>query len=416
MWFIARLLLIAQPYSYRIAAYLKAALTLGLEVVIASRGQYSLVSEVNQGLHINLDDIDISVKTILDYAQQHVLVGVLGCDDSTVELAAKVAEQLHLPHNPSAAARLSSRKDLARQCLADADCTVPKFSLLNLADSCLKQVSGINFPVVIKPLNLSASRGVIRANNSAELRLACTRIKNIIKTNDAPFLNTHLLLEEYIAGVEVAYEGFLLAGVLTTLALFDKPDPLHGPYFEETIYVTPSNLDKATQQTIKASVAGACRAYGLVTGPIHAELRVNNQGAWILEVASRTIGGQCARVLDSGLGYNLEFLTLALAIGQSVNFQVPDSARGVMMIPIKKLGILRRVVGLAKARAITHIDRVDIVIRAGNQLIPLPEGSQYLGYIFASAEQPEAVILALRRAHAALEIIVAPVFKLTTET
>lgn len=413
MWFIANtLLLIAQPFSYRIAPYLTAAKSLSLDVVIASRGEFSLVSEVHQGIHIDFDDLDHALKQILDYAEQQLFVGVLGCDDSTVELAAIVAGQLNLPHNPPLAARLSSRKDLARAHLSKTGCKVPQHSLIDLAEPLVNQLSGIHWPVVIKPLNFSASRGVIRADDIDQFTNACVRIKKIINNNQDDFLSSHLLVEEYIEGVEVAYEGYLSAGKLTTLAIFDKPDPLQGPYFEETIYVTPSRLDDVTQQRIKHSVKDACNAYGLVTGPIHAELRINNQGAWILEVATRTIGGECARVLDNESGYSLELLTIALAIGQSVDFQTPDSARGVMMIPIKKQGMLRRVEGITKAQEVTNIDKVDIVIRPGNELIPLPEGNQYPGYIFASAETVEEVTIALRISHQYLDFVLAPVFKL----
>ena len=176
--------------------------------------------------------------------------------------------------------------------------------------------------------------------------------------------------------------------------------------------MTPSRLSQTIQEQIKQSVNDACKAYGLVTGPIHAELRVNDQGAWILEVASRTIGGECARVLDNDAGYSLEMLTIALAIGQPADYQPPKSARGVMMIPVPGSGILRRVEGIAKARAEAHIDKIDIVIREGNKLIPLPEGNQYPGYIFASGETQSEVIKALKAAHQCLKFVLAPVFKL----
>jgi biotin carboxylase len=236
VWFIVNsLLLIAQPFSYRIAPYLTAARSLSLDVVIASRGEFSLISEVHQGIHIDFDDLDHALEQILDYAEQRPFVGVLGCDDSTVELAAMVAAQLNLPHNPPLAARLSSRKDLARAHLSKVGCKVPQHSLVDLAEPLADQLSGIQWPVVIKPLNFSASRGVIRADDIDQFTQACARIKTIISDKQESFLSSHLLVEEYIEGIEVAYEGYLSAGKLTTLALFDKPDPLQGPYFEETI-------------------------------------------------------------------------------------------------------------------------------------------------------------------------------------
>jgi len=371
-----------------------------------------LISELHDGLHIDLDDFDSALANILDEARKAPFAGILGSDDSTVVLAASAAERLGLPHNPPEAARLSRRKDLARAQLALAGCPVPVHYLIDLNRSLQKQVAELPWPCVIKPLHLSASRGVIRADKPAEFFTACERIKNIISDSSDEFERTHLLVENYIDGVEVAYEGYLHNGVLTTLALFDKPDPLQGPYFEETIYVTPSQLDKATQAGIKRRVAQACAAYELSTGPVHAELRINAQDAWLLEVASRTIGGDCARTLDQGTDFKLEELTISLATGKPVNTQPPEEARGVMMIPIKKAGILRRVEGISAARKVTNIEKVDIIIRDGNELIPLPEGNQYPGYIFARGNTSSDVIRALRDAHAHLNFVVAPVFRI----
>jgi len=224
-----------------------------------------------------------------------------------------------------------------------------------------------------------------------------------------------VLVEDYIDGIEVAWEGYLHNGELTTLALFDKPDPLQGPYFEETIYVTPSQLDDTTQAMIKQRVAEACAAYGLSTGPVHAELRIDDREAWILEVAARTIGGDCARTLDSGNDFNLEELVISLAIGKPVHSKPPEEARGVMMIPVGEGGILRRVEGITAARKVACVEKVDIIIREGNELIPLPEGNQYPGYIFARGGSTDEVIHTLREACSRLDFVVAPVFKITPQ-
>ena len=383
--------------------------------MIASRGEFSLISEVHAGLNVDLDDTETSLDSILEQAGQVPFAGILGSDDSTVELAARAAQSLGLPHNPPHAARLSRRKDLARAHLALAGCPVPIHCLIDLGKALQPQMAGLPWPCVIKPLNMSASRGVIRADNEAEFITACQRIKTIIADAKDDFEATHVLVEDYIDGIEAAYEGYLHNGELTTLALFDKPDPLQGPYFEETIYVTPSQLDNTTQARIKLRVAQACQAYGLSTGPIHAELRVDARDAWILEVAARTIGGDCARTLDSGDDFNLEELVISLAIGKPVHSKPPEEARGVMMIPIREGGILRRVEGIAAARKVAGIETVDIIIREGNELVPLPEGNQYPGYIFARGDSTGEVVSALREACSRLNFVVAPVFKMTPQ-
>lgn len=409
------LLLISQPNSYRIAPYINAARRLDLNVIVASKGEYSLISEVYQGIHIDLDSHDSALKTIINESESLNIVGILGSDDSTVELAAKVAKVLKLPHNPPAAARLTMRKDLARAHLSLDNCSVPIHCLISLNDALERQIAGLPWPCVIKPLSLSASRGVIRVNNKEEFISACQRVKKIIADTGDDFERSHVLIEEYIDGVEVAFEGYLHNGHLRTLVIFDKPDPLTGPFFEETIYVTPSSLDENTQKKIKKRIEEACQSYGLTTGPVHAELRVNQEDAFILEVASRTIGGDCARSLDSGANFNLEELVVSLATGNPVETNPPDNARGVMMIPIKQSGILRRVEGLVAARKTPHVDKVDIVIREGNELVALPEGNQYPGYIFAQAKTSAEVVSALRKAHDQLNFVMAPAIQLLKE-
>ncbi len=385
---------------------------MGIETLIASRGEHSLVTEISRGLHIDPDDTEAALQDILHQAELTPFDGILGSDDSTVELAAMAAQSLDLPHNPPAAAQLSRRKDLARAHLALAGCPVPVHCLVDVSGPLEGSMQELPWPCVIKPLNLSASRGVIRVNNAEEFVTACERVRPILAEQTDPFLQTHVLVEEYIDGIEVAYEGFLHEGRLTTLTLFDKPAPLTGPFFEETIYVTPSQLDAQTQTRIEHNIACACSAYGLTTGPIHAELRVDERNAWILEVASRTIGGDCARILDQGSDFNLEELVISLATGKPLANRPSQAARGVMMLPIRKGGILRRVEGIEAARKVKNIDRVDIIIRDGHELVPLPEGNQYPGYLFAHGDNVNDVTRSLQEACDKLNFVVAPLMQI----
>ncbi len=408
-----QLLLICHHNSYRIAPYIKAAKNLGISVTIASQGKHSLVTEVASGIHINFDDTASALDEILKQNHNTAFSGVLGSDDQTVELAASAAKALNLPHNPPQAARFSHRKDLARAELTLAGCPVPIHCLLDLTQNIEKQIAGLPWPCVLKPLNMSASRGVIRANNEDEFIAACERLRPILATTLGEFEQSHILVEEYIDGIEIAYEGFLHDAVLQTITIFDKPDPLVGPYFEETIYVTPSRLNDELQVAIKDVIQNACTAYGLITGAIHAECRIDeNNNIWILEIASRTIGGDCGRILDNEQ-IGIEELAISLAVGQPVEFNMTEQARGVMMIPVKEKGLLKRVEGLLDANKEKYIDKIDIIIREGHELVPLPEGNQYLGYIFASADSPEQVTAAIREAYAKLRFITAPVFNIT---
>jgi len=407
-----RLLLIAPHSSYRIVPYLKAAEKLGIDVLVASTSEHSLVSAVAEGLRIDLDDPDAAFQRILHTAAQRPYAGVVATDDGVVALAARVAEALGLPHNPPDAATLTSRKDLARARLAQHNVPVPTHRRIDLHADLHEQADHITYPCVVKPLSLSGSRGVIRADNTEELIAACERIRVIVGALPGEEARRFLLVENYLPGMEVAVEAMLHNGELQLLAIFDKPDPLEGPFFEETYYITPSRHDAATQRLLLRRTQEACRAYGLRHGPIHAELRLHDDEAWILEVAARTIGGQCASLLRHGTGHGLEELVVAQAVGKPLEPAISSEAAGVLMIPIPRAGILRRVEGLGAARRVPHILDVEIFVRDGYQLTPLPEGAAYLGFIFARGPDPATVEAALRQSHACLNFVSAPLWKL----
>jgi len=382
---------------------------MNIDVSIASPGEHSLISEVKNGLTIDLDDPTHSMEIIHKEHQKLAFLGIIGTDDSTVELATLAAQALNLIHNPPYSAKLTQRKDLARTRLAEKHCAVPFHLLINLSNNLENLVKDVVWPCVIKPLNMSASRGVIRVNNITDFLIACDRVGKIIANADDPFERSHLLLEKYIDGQEVAFEAYMKNGELHPLAMFDKPNPLVGPYFEETIYVTPSQLDSSIQKQIQQRVLEACQAYGLVTGPIHAELRIdNNSECWILEIANRSIGGDCGRTLDGPTEFFIEKLIISLAIGKPPPVSKTLHAHGVMMIPIDKAGVLQKIEGIEEAKKTTAITHLKMNINPGNELIPLPEGNQYLGYIFAESETPQQVVEALNSAYSKLSFKLSP--------
>ena len=409
-----RVLVIAPHGSYRTAPFISAANKLNIDVLIASQGEHSIVSEYVHGLHIDFTDTEQAIETILTEARNSKFSGIIGTDDVTTELAAKVAVKLSLPHNDPQAVIVAQRKDLARLSLKKSGVKVPQFDLLNTTKPLPEQSIKVNFPAVIKPVALSASRGVIRVNNDEELAQAVDRVTQMLSAelHLKDEVKNVLLLEEFIPGKEVAIEGMLHQGELDVLAIFDKPDPLDGPFFEETYYITPTSYTEKIQQEIKQTVLTSCLAYGLKEGPIHAECRINENGVWILEVAARTIGGMCGRLLSLGTGHSLEELVLLHAMGQRVEIKKLDTAAGVLMIPIPKAGILKRVEGLLQAQRIPFINDVTIDVREGYELIPLPEGNSYLGFIFAEAPTVAEAEQALRDAHDCLNIVIAPLWKI----
>jgi len=322
--------------------------------------------------------------------------GVAAVGDRPAVLAAAAAEMLGVPFHPPAAAQACHDKYLARQLYQAAGLRVPAFFRAALEDDPRPLAARAPYPCVLKPLGLSASRGVIRANHEAEFIEAFRRIR---KMGEA-----YLQVESYIDGREFAVEGLVTGGRFQPLAIFDKPDPLEGPYFEETLYVTPSRQPAAVQQDLLETTARAVEALGLRHGPVHAELRYNADGAWMLETAARPIGGLCAKALRFLPSVPLEELILRHALGEDVGgARLADPASGVMMIPIPKGGIYDSVEGIDEAQATRGIEEVLITAKPGQQLVPLPEGASYLGFIFARGDTLEVVESALREAHAKLK-------------
>ena len=410
-----RVLLITPPGSYRVHAYLEAARDLGVGMIVASEGEHSLVPGFANGLRVeDLADAEAVVEQIVCAHRDRPISGVVATDDATVEIANRAAAALDLAHNAPSAARITRRKDLARAALAAAGLPSPAVWRVDLRRPLGPQLAGVAFPCVVKPLAMSASRGVIRADDLPGLEIACRRAGAIVgasagASTDAEERHT-LLVESFVPGPEIALEGMLAGGELSVLAIFDKPDPLDGPFFEETIYVTPSRLPQSLQGIAAERVREGCAAYGLTEGPIHAEVRIHEGDAWLIEIAGRTIGGDCARLFAFGSGVGLEHLVLQGALGRPFDASLHrvGGAAGVLMIPTPGAGTLRRVEGVMAASRIPGIREVSITVREGYEVVPLPEGGTYLGFVFAFGEAPAGVEASLRRAREAIRVVIAP--------
>ena len=406
----SRILLILPTYTYQAAPFLAAADELGAEVVVASEQPQALDAVVaNKTLTVNLDDLDAGVYTIEEFARSWPLDAVVGVDDHSALLAARASESLSLRGNSPASVRAAGNKLRMRRALRDAGLQTPPFVLCD-ADAGPANDQLPSFPCVLKPIRLAASRGVIRADDEAQFTAAFERIRRILAhpaVADRSGVDADkILVEEYIQGTEVALEGLLENGQLQLLALFDKPDPLEGPYFAETFYVTPSRLGPRLQHELVMAAAEGAHALGLTEGPIHAELRFNDDGVWIVEIAARTIGGLCARTLRFEAHISLEELVLRHALGKEVNTLRTGGASGVMMIPVPNRGVLRAVDGLDAARAMPGVEEIVVSIAVGTPVEPLPEGDRYLGFIFARDATSDAVEGALRTAYQALSIAI----------
>ncbi len=391
-----RILLVAATTGYQTQMFVEAAERLDLPITLATDRCHVLDNPWgDNALPIRFDDPESAAQAISKLPK---FDGIVALGDRPARVAAVIAEQLGIRYNSVDSVSACSDKYLARLRFQAAGLLVPTFYRARLDKGAERAAEQSTYPCVLKPLGLSASRGVIRANSRQQFVAAFHRIQAILSAPErvrARFIQ----VESFIPGRELALEGLVVDGKLHVLALFDKPDPLDGPFFEETIYVTPSREESAVQQSITRTAQIAVQALGLTEGPIHAEMRVNQEGVWMLEVAARPIGGLCGRVLP-GLAERI----LKHAVGERVAVEsLLDNAHGVMMIPIPRGGVYRSVSGIEAAGEVASIEEVIITAKPGHKLVPLPEGNSYLGFMFARAETPAEVVSALRSAHALLD-------------
>ncbi len=386
---------------------------LDIDLTVASE-QDSAFSDTEPSalLTVDFDDPEDTARRVVAFHRDHPVAAVFGIDDQTAIAAAWASRALDLPHNPVAAVEAAGDKHRQRMLLRHRRVPVPQFALYELSADAESLARSITYPCVLKPLTLSASRGVMRVNDGRELENGLARLRAILAQPDVADRGEgtrHFLVEDYIPGVEVAVEGLLDDGKLHVLALFDKPDPLEGPFFAETIYVTPSRHPPEVQDAIVRCAQAACRALELDRGPVHIEVRYNEHGAWLIELAARPIGGKCGEVLrfgDDG-SMSLEQLLLGHALG--VLDVIPDrepNAVGVMMVPVSRAGVLKDVVGIPEALAVPGITDVAVTAHKGQQLVPLPEESRYPAFIFSRAETPDEAERAIRAGSTVLRLII----------
>jgi biotin carboxylase len=411
---VGRVLLILPSSSYRAKDFLAAAGELDVAVTVGSERHSTMSAAMgDRALTLALSDPEHAADQIAERAQRTPFDAVVGVDDQGVMAAAVAAARLGLAHNPPAAVARTRDKAAMRGALAQAGVAQPRFAVLTAAAG---TVADVGFPCVVKPLSLSGSRGVIRADDPEHARAAVRRVRAILAAAGEP-ADGPLLLESYLPGVEVSVEALLHAGRLEVLAVFDKPDPLEGPYFEETLYVTPSRLQAGVLAAIEDVTTRAAWALGLCEGPVHAELRVDGERVSVLELAARSIGGLCSRALRFGAGISLEQVILRHAIGRGLDDLHPQApASGVMMIPIPRSGTLREVSGRDEARAVPGIVGLEITVAPGRPVAALPEGDRYLGFLFSSGADPWTVEASLRAAHARLGIWIEPAGRATVSS
>ncbi len=409
-----RILLLIPATSYRATAFVEAARAMGVEITVGSNHKSTLAAMNPAGfLSLDIHNLPQAVETARSFAKKYPVDAVIGVDDQSVIAASAIAEELNLNHNTIISVTAARNKYIMREFLSQHNIPQPAYRKASLNDDKEKLNEITTYPAVVKPVALSGSRGVVKVTNRQELHEAVSLIRNIISTLVAHEKGQEaktILIEEYIDGDEVAVDGLLIDEKLHPLVLFDKPEPLRGPFFEETMYTTPSRHSTKIQSEIFEVVKNAAQAMGLMTGPVHAELRFNETGIYLIELAARSIGGYCAQILrfeDPATGTTnstLEELIVRDALDEPVySYRREKDAVGVMMLPVPGRGIVRKIYGKQEAKQVPCITDVVITVREGEELIPLPESGKYPGFIFSRAKRPVEVERALRKAHSLLK-------------
>jgi biotin carboxylase len=414
-----RVLLFATKLGYQSRSFDVAAQKLGVELAFVTDRCGRLDDPWNdQALAVHFETPDFAASVVLEAQRRQTVDGILALGDRPVSAAAFVARGLGIPYNHPASVAACRSKLRTREVFRDAGLPVPWFQTVSLQPIPEPSLLGIRYPCVLKPLSLSASQGVVRVNNRDEFLAGAARLQRLLESAEIratrePDLD-QILVEAYLPGAEVAVEGLLTEGDMRVIAVFDKPDPLEGPYFEETIYVTPSRLAAEPLQAIERSLRNAVSALGLTHGPLHAEFRLHGDRVWCLEVAPRPIGGLCAQALRFRVAGHNETITLEELLLRHA-LQMPGScaerektASGVMMIPVPHSGIFEKLDGQEAARRIPGITGLEITARLHDYVAAWPEGSSYLGFLFARAAEPTAVEAALRQAHSQLAFTLTP--------
>ena len=414
-----RLLLFATKLGYQTRMFNAAAEELGVDLAFVTDRCNRLDDPWNdRAIGVHFENPEAAAHSVLEARRESRVDGVLAIGDRPGPTAAYVARSLGILHNHPASVEACRNKLGMREVLRDAGLPVPAFRSVALHPLPEPALLGIAFPCVLKPLSLSASQGVVRANNREEFVAGAIRLKHLLESPEIratrePGLD-RMLVESYLPGREVAVEGLITEGEPRILAIFDKPDPLEGPYFEETIYVTPSRLTGPEQQAIQKSFLDCVRALGLTHGPVHAEFRLNDEGVWPIELAPRPIGGLCAQALRFKISGTAEVIGLeALLLRHALDLpgasaEREPAASGVMMIPVPHGGILEKVDGEEEASRVPGITKLEITARFHDYIAAWPEGSSYLGFLFARADDPATVEASLRQAHARLHFTLTP--------
>jgi hypothetical protein len=382
-----KVLLVIPEKSYKSNDFVVAAKRLKIPFSIITDSQQ--VSErLSDNIIVYNFQKDISLE-ILEKLKN--ITHILPVDHSSLEFAAKLRDLLSATGNSYVSVMNAMDKYKSRTIFNDVTEVKIKNAYINDPKDLITFMSKINIGV-LKPTRGTASNKVIKVTQQNMDQLL---IQNIIKDCD----ENELIIEEFIEGDEYAFEGILIDSKLSKFVVFEKPLAFVEPYFEESIYITPSNLSNEIIESVHKRLQKACQKLGLTNGPIHAEFKISNNEVFLIEINPRMIGGLCSRCLSFGLFKQSleELILLSFSTGKFKKVELLSNYVGVLMLPVPKSGKFISI-NHNEIMKIENVSSVDITVSKNTLLQMPPNGERYLGFVFSQGENKSVVMRALESA------------------
>ncbi len=375
-----KLLLVIPENSYKSNDFVVAAEKLGIDFLIITDSE-QVSSKFSDTVIINKFDAELNKNNLKKLKD---VTHVLPVDHSALKFSGYLVDLLEVKGNKLESINLSMNKYESRKIFNSLlDIKVNNEIIKNIDD--VNTFINKNGTSVLKPIYGTASKSVLKINNVEKNKEQIEKLMQDCFDQD-------LVIEEYIDGKEYALEGTIINSELKKIVIFDKPVEYKHPYFEESIYITPSELSSEAEKRVVSIVDKACKKIGLEDGPVHVEFKINENQIFIIEINPRMIGGLCSRCLSFGLfKVSLEEIILhAFMNNELKNIELLNNYVGVLMIPTPKSG---KFISINKEELenIPNISNVEITVPEGSDLLEPPYGDKYLGFAFSQGIDKKTV-------------------------
>ena len=379
-----KLLLVIPENSYKSNDFVTSAEKLDLDfLVITDSQQVSGQFSDTVIIHSFDEELENDVKEKLQDVTH-----ILPVDHSALKFSAYLVDLLKAKGNNTKSINTAMNKFESRKIFNS-------ISEIKIQNAIVKKIEDIeifineNGTSVLKPIYGTASKSVIKVESFQENKAEVEKLMQDCSDQD-------LIIEEFVDGSEYALEGNLINSELNKIVIFDKPINYKEPYFEESIYIAPTEIPDKTQKEIVNLIGKACKKLGLENGPVHVEFKIHNKEIFIIEINPRMIGGLCSRCLSFGLfKTSLEEIALHAFLNNELkSIDLLSNFVGVLMIPTPISG---KFISINKneLESIPNVSGVEITVSENSNLLEPPFGDKYLGFVFSQGDSKEKVMESL---------------------